>query len=172
MISFVCLAVIVLGYVVIRSRSPVGAASTDSAAIEGNSPARSFRVVRVVDGDTIVVIGLDQIELTVRLADIDAPENRQPFGQDATQFLRGLVEGQAVQLEDLGRGKYGRELAQVYADSQWIELSLVQHGWAWVYPESDSRVLRDAEASARANKLGLWSAQTPIPPWDWRKGER
>ncbi|MCB9858790.1 MAG: thermonuclease family protein [Phycisphaerales bacterium] len=129
-------------------------------------------MTRVVDGDTIVVVGRDEIEQTVRLAEIDAPEKDQPSGQEATQFVQGLLEGKIVQLENVGREKFGRILAQVYLDSRRIDIEIVQNGWEWVYPNSDSRVLRDAEARARSQETGLWGSDSPMPPWEWRKGGR
>ncbi len=36
---------------------------------------------------------------------------------------------------------------------------------------TDSSLLEDEE-SARSNQLGLWGLDNPIPPWDWRRGER
>jgi endonuclease YncB( thermonuclease family) len=45
------------------------------------------RVVRIVDGDTIVVEG-QGIRQKVRLSVIDAPERDQPWGNTASPILR------------------------------------------------------------------------------------
>jgi endonuclease YncB( thermonuclease family) len=48
-------------------------------------------VVGVADGDTITVLrGGEQVE--VRLADIDAPEKAQPFGNRSKQALERSVK--------------------------------------------------------------------------------
>lgn len=45
------------------------------------------RVVRVLDGDTIEVLQNSGALSRVRLAGIDAPEKKQPFGQRSRQSL-------------------------------------------------------------------------------------
>ncbi len=62
-------------------------------------------VAHVRDGDTIVVG-----HTPVRFADVDCPENGTPEGQRATQALRRLVAGQAVQCRLAGRRSYDREI--------------------------------------------------------------
>ena len=52
---------------------------------------------------------------------------------------------------------------------------LVEHGFAWHYVQyaPDDKQLAAFEVTARQSKLGLWSdSKPPIPPWEWRKGER
>lgn len=168
-VAFACLAIIVLGNAIARFR---GSKFGEETRFAPKSTARSpdgFRVVRIVDGDTLVIVGKDQIELTLRLAGIDAPEKDQPFGNESSQFLGSLLSDQIVQLDDVKREKFGRVLAHAYLGARRVDLKLVQHGWAWVYPGSDSRVLREAEATARAEKVGLWFSDSPTPPWEWRK---
>src|SRR5688572_11619160 len=62
-----------------------------------------YRVVRVIDGDTLIVSPRkDESEITIRLLGINAPENttkREPFGEEATSCLRELVAGGEVRLE-------------------------------------------------------------------------
>ncbi len=43
------------------------------------------RVVRVSDGDTIVVLDAQKVQHKIRLAGIDAPESKQAFGQVSKQ---------------------------------------------------------------------------------------
>ena len=64
------------------------------------------RVVRVIDGDTIVLAGGER----VRLIGVDAPELGRPGANEATQFTREKVEGRTVWLEPDGadRDRHGR----------------------------------------------------------------
>lgn len=166
------MAAAVLGFAIVRSRS---APSPEVNRPSENSISKSdqgFRVVRILDGDTLVVMGQDYIELTLRLAGIDAPEKDQPSGEQASQFLESLLSEQIIELDNVQRDKYGRILAHVYIGARWLDLEMVQSGWAWVYPEANSRVLRRAEAEARANRAGLWALDSPMPPWEWRKESR
>ena len=63
-------------------------------------------VLRVIDGDTIVLVGGER----VRFIGIDAPERGQPGANEATQFVRERVEGLTVWLEADGaeRDRFGR----------------------------------------------------------------
>jgi endonuclease YncB( thermonuclease family) len=63
-------------------------------------------VVRVIDGDTIVLNNGER----VRLIGIDAPEIGEPGADEATQFVRERVEGLTVWLEADGadRDRFGR----------------------------------------------------------------
>ncbi|EQA8868624.1 thermonuclease family protein [Citrobacter braakii] len=51
------------------------------------------RVVRVIDGDTVVVLAAPATEVRIRLSGIDAPEKGQPFGQRARQYFSSRVAG-------------------------------------------------------------------------------
>ena len=49
------------------------------------------KVIRIVDGDTIVVLNNQNQQVKIRLYGIDTPEKRQAFGQKAKQFTANLV---------------------------------------------------------------------------------
>ncbi|MGH9174455.1 MAG: thermonuclease family protein, partial [Vicinamibacterales bacterium] len=78
-------------------------------------------VVRVVDGDTIIV-AIDGVEERLRYIGIDAPESVRPetpvecFGREASAENARLVEGKRVELEaDISnRDRFGRLLRYVY----------------------------------------------------------
>ncbi|EPK8952834.1 thermonuclease family protein, partial [Klebsiella pneumoniae] len=55
----------------------------------------SGKVTRVLDGDTIEVLQ-DKTPVRVRLANIDAPEKKQPFGSWSSKQLKSLIAGQPV----------------------------------------------------------------------------
>ena len=57
------------------------------------------RVVAVTDGDTIKVLDTANFEHVIRLAGIDAPEKRMPFGQRSKQNLSDLVYGKRAVVE-------------------------------------------------------------------------
>ncbi len=50
------------------------------------------KVVGVSDGDTVTLL-MSGHQVRVRLAEIDAPEKRQPYGQRSKQSLSELVYG-------------------------------------------------------------------------------
>lgn len=142
--------------------------------------ALSGRVVGVVDGDTVDVLNADRETCRIRLMGIDAPERRQPFYERAKQHLADLAIGRdvIVKWHKLDNRK-SRLVGQVFIDGRDINLALVSAGYAWWYRAyareqlpSDRAAYAAAEATAQANKAGLWADPDPTPPWDWRKGKR
>jgi micrococcal nuclease len=127
-------------------------------------------VVRVTDGDTVVVdiAGRDE---DVRLIGIDTPEvhvdegDPECFGPEASAFTASLLpEGTAVRLERdvVGRDDYGRLLAYVYAGDLLVNEAIVAGGYATplsIEPNTTfARRFADAARAAEAAGLGLWSA--------------
>ena len=72
--------------------------------------ARKEKVVRVIDGDTIVTASRKN---PIRLANVDAPELDERGGQKAKRTLEKLVLGQIVAVDTKARDKYGRSVANV-----------------------------------------------------------
>jgi endonuclease YncB( thermonuclease family) len=65
------------------------------------------RVVRVVDGDTLVGLDASNTQHKFRLAGIDCPERKQPWGERAKQGLSGYVFGRAVTVDWSKLDRYG-----------------------------------------------------------------
>lgn len=129
-------------------------------------------VVRVVDGDTLVV-DADGVDERVRLIGINTPESvdrNRPvmcFGKEASAHLEELLpEGAPVRLErDVeARDRYDRLLAYVYraADGEFVNLAMVRDGYAqqYTFPPNVAHTEQfgDAERVARRDGVGLWSA--------------
>ena len=69
--------------------------------------------------------------------------------------------------------KYGRLLARVLVGEQDVSQVLVREGMAWHFLRySSDAVLAEAERRARDSHIGLWREDKPIPPWEWRIGDR
>jgi endonuclease YncB( thermonuclease family) len=132
------------------------------------------RVVKVVDGDTIVVL-VGRESRRVRLFGIDTPERGQPWANKAKEALARRVFGKPVRVNDVATDRYGRTVGEVYADNVCVGCELVREGNAWVYRHyTDDPVLYELEAEARAAKRGLWSLPEAqrVPPWEWRHAAR
>lgn len=130
------------------------------------------KVVGVSDGDTLTCLTDAKQQIKVRLAQIDAPEKAQPFGDRSKQALSGLVFGQQVTLERETTDKYGRLVAKVIHGDQDVNLEMVRSGMAWVYDQ----YARDpeyfaAQDSARSSRTGLWADANPLRPSEWRRGD-
>lgn len=131
-------------------------------------------VTKIKDGDTLEVNRGDEL-LTIRLGCIDAPESDQePFGsQSATRLSQLLPVGQAINLKEKGRDRYGRTVAEIFVDGQSINLAMVAEGQAVAYRDGcNKNQYLQAEESAKSSKLAFWSQENPIMPWDWRRGAR
>lgn len=143
----------------------------------GDSPSdpadgRNATVVRVVDGDTVVV-RIGGTEEAVRLIGIDTPESvarDQPlecYGPEASDRLGELLPpGTPLHLErDVEpRDRYGRLLAYVHRveDRLFVNHDQVAEGFAVAkeYPPNTtfSADLSAAQREAQAMGAGLWSA--------------
>lgn len=134
------------------------------------------RVVGVTDGDTVTVLLPERMLLKVRLAGIDAPEQKQAFGQQAKQRLSTLVFGKTVTVVGGKQDRYRRLIATLLVDGQDANLEMVSSGFAWHFkryeseqaPEDRSAYAR-AELSARSGRRGLWADPAPLAPWGFRR---
>ena len=72
----------------------------------------SGKVVKVSDGDTIQVMHEGKAE-KIRLAGIDCPEKKQPFGQAAKKFTSTLVVQKIVTVQVETMDRYGRTVGEV-----------------------------------------------------------
>lgn len=136
-------------------------------------------VVAITDGDTLTVLDNEHIQHKIRLSGIDAPERRQPFGQQAREMLSSLVFHKQVEVLTHKTDFRRRAIGKVRVDGLDVSLALVTAGLAWHYKQykseqkpSDRTLYSQVEVLAREQRLGLWSAENPVPPWDWRRSRR
>ena len=140
------------------------------AAFAASGKTLEGKVTRVADGDTIRVTDGER-RYQVRLERIDAPESRQDYGYEATVYLDKRIGGKTVKVEWQKKDPYGRILGIVYLDGVDINLEMVATGNAWHYAHFDQTPeYAEAEKSARAARLGLWAGESPISPYDFRRG--
>jgi micrococcal nuclease len=128
------------------------------------------RVVGIADGDTLTVL-VDQKQVKVRLADIDAPESKQPFGTRSRQSLSAICFNKEARLDSQGKDRYGRTIATVHCARVNANEAQVRLGMAWVYdryakPDSPMYAM---QSDARSAGRGLWSEGNAVPPWEWRR---
>jgi len=138
----------------------------------------SGRCIKVADGDTITILTPAKRQVRIRLACIDCPERRQPFGKRAKQFTSSLVFGKQVRVHVVDWDRYGRAVGWVYVSNDdgreiCVNRELVREGLAWVYRRycSDPQLL-ELEARARKVKRGLWRDPHRVPPWEFRRLQR
>ncbi|WP_299114344.1 thermonuclease family protein [uncultured Winogradskyella sp.] len=128
------------------------------------------KVVAITDGDTFKLLTKDSTLIKVRLANIDCPERKQPFSNNAKQFVSKAIFSKTVKLNVLKKDRYRRYISNViYDDSLSLCHELLKNGFAWHYRKySKDSILQALEDNARENKLGLWQDKNAIAPWEWR----
>lgn len=130
-------------------------------------------VIAITDGDTLKARCGDPDayqQVTVRLAEIDAPEARQPFGERSRQHLAGLCFQQLATIKAQTTDRYGRTVARVDCRGTDANAEQVRAGMAWAYTKYlTDPVIQQAEQQARTERAGLWADPDPIPPWEWRR---
>jgi endonuclease YncB( thermonuclease family) len=131
-------------------------------------------VIVVIDGDTVLfkpdhIPPSSRAFLKVRLADIDAPEKEQPYGDAATRALAALVLKQPVELETLATDIYGRTVARIRAGTLQVDAELIRQGLAWSSSRDPEAATRLLQGEAQRAHIGLWADADPTPPWVWRR---
>jgi len=134
-----------------------------------SSFAVQHRVIRIVDGDTIVVNYQGNNE-KVRLLCVNTPESVHrdkkqniPLGKVASEYTEKRLSRKFVDLEFEGafRGRYGRLLAYVIVDGKNFNVELVEQGLSPYYTkygksQKYDKQFKEAEKHARKNRLHIW----------------
>ncbi len=132
------------------------------------------KVIKIKDGDTVVVLLADKSQQTLRLAEVDCPENGQSFGSNARRFTADQVFGKTVVFYKIGKDRYGRGVAGVFYDGdKYLSKEIVKAGFGWWYfKASKNTELQKLQDEAKQKKLGLWSDTKAIAPWEFRKNKK
>ncbi len=148
---------------------------------------QSFRIERVIDGDTLDLDIPDgnQIYTRVRLLGIDTPEKQigdnpaMYYGPEATSFTDRLTRNQevAVCLDTVGdvRDKYQRLLAYIrLPDGRILNEQIVRQGYGYAdlrFRHSQFDKYIALQRQALEEKTGLWAKvrQDQLPPWLQRR---
>ena len=154
-------------YLVLLSLLTLSAPATADKLLPG-------RVLHVLDGDSLI-LDVRGGQYRVELANIDAPELNQPWGQAARDWLGQALTGRFVVVRSSDSSPDGHIRGRLLFKNQDPGTTLVYQGLAWCVPQPDgkavsaSREYLDAQRDARVARRGLWSDDRPIPPWDWRR---
>jgi len=155
--------------IVIKSFKTISLLFTLLLLIPTLSLAAQYKVIRVVDGDTIVVDYKGKYE-KVRLLCVNTPESVHPdkkqnipMGKVASGYTKERLKGKYVDLEFEGpfRGRYGRLLAYIFVDRINFNLELVEQGLSPYYTKYGlskkyDKEFREAERYGRDHKLNIW----------------
>lgn len=141
---------------------------------EEKNQAEKFKVLNVVDGDTVAVEINGQKEV-LRLIGINTPETVDPrkpvecFGIEASKKAKEILTGKMVRLEkdetQGERDKYNRLLRYVYLeDGTNFNKLMIEEGYAYEYtyntPYKYQADFKSAQQKAQNEKRGLWAEDT------------
>ncbi len=130
------------------------------------SYANTYKVIRVIDGDTIDILYKGKKE-RIRMLSVDTPESVHPdhsrntlMGKKASKYTKSRLKDKYISLEfeTKKRGKYKRLLAYVFIDGKNYSLELVREGWSPYYTkygnsEKHHSEFLIAEKQAKEEKL-------------------
>lgn len=132
----------------------------DTGKQKGNNRKRKERV--------------SEVALPIRVCTIDTPETAkfgksgQPFGEEAKDRLKKMLDGKTVKARLLQRDQYGRAVGEVftgrwpfrrYVDEEMLKAGLaeVYQGSGAVYGPKGKDEYLEMENVARKQKIGIWS---------------
>ncbi|MBK7615641.1 MAG: thermonuclease family protein [Burkholderiales bacterium] len=116
-------------------------------------------VIGVTDGDTLKARCESDPEpqtITIRLAEIDAPESHQAFGNRSKRSLSDLCFKKPAEVRPVTKDRYGRTVARVACDGQDASAYQVKQGMAWAFTlYLTDPVIKELEEAARGAREGL-----------------
>ncbi|MCP3942602.1 MAG: hypothetical protein GY710_14095, partial [Desulfobacteraceae bacterium] len=132
--------------------------------------AGQYKVLKVVDGDTIDVLYMG-VKERIRLLNVDTPESvhpdqskNTPMGEKASAYTKNRLNNKIVELEFESklRGRYGRLLAYVIVDGVNYNLELIRNGWSPYHTKYGTSKkyhthFMSAEQNAKAQGLNIWA---------------
>lgn len=143
------------------------------AALPTHAAAPTYKVIKVVDGDTVDVQVGKKVE-RIRMIGMDTPETVDPrkpvqcFAKEASARAKQLLLGKQVQLvadpTQGERDKYGRLLRYVISDGLNFNKRLIAEGYAHEYtyniPYKYQAYFKQTQKDAQKAQKGLWSPTT------------
>ena len=147
-------------------------------------PAASLPEYEVVpgsihDGDTLRVRSSKGEVLKVRFACVDAPELKQPLGQESRNYLRSMINeaGGKVKVQIVDTDRYGRSVAELWTKSGLLQSRMTAAGMAFAYDQYAKNcpnwdAVKSSEKAASELKVGVWRSPSFERPWDYRKSNR
>lgn len=156
-----------------------GAAAPAAGAVAPAVVALEGHVVRVLDGDSLLVRIDGRGVRGVRIAGIDAPEKGQPWADVSRRALLEQLDDRDVRIDVIKTDRFDRLVGRVFVARHDAGLAQLRAGLAWHFARYDAdlrpavrRRYAQAERQARLRALGLWRDADPLPPWEHRARAR
>ncbi|HET7364158.1 MAG TPA: thermonuclease family protein [Burkholderiales bacterium] len=126
-------------------------------------------VVKVIDGDTLVIADAAKKRHVVRLAEIDAPERNQRYWVEASRSLAELCYRKGATVDWTERDRRRRYIGYVTCEGKDANAEQLKRGMAWASPRATKPTspLYELETYARLRRIGLWADDNAVPPWEF-----
>ncbi|WP_088042360.1 thermonuclease family protein [Bacillus sp. EAC] len=128
----------------------------------------TVKLAKCIDGDTAKFTKVG----TTRFLYIDTPESTitvEPYGKEASAYTCNLLnKAKTIQLQYDGpkKDKYNRTLAWIWIDGRLIQKDIIKKGYVEKFYDygtySYETELRNLQATAQKQKVGLWSKSKPV----------
>lgn len=132
------------------------------------------RVIEVIDGRTVRVEMPNRSRIIVQLQYIEVPEGEQPFCKIAKEHLSTLVLDQKIEIRARGLSN-AKTVGQIFLKGVDVSQQMIRDGAAWYavlektgQDAAESQIYQSNEASAKTEKLGIWSIENLKPSWQIR----
>lgn len=164
--------------------------------LSGSTPASTYSVKKISDGDTLTVTDTKGADIKVRFACVDAPEvphttkeknskkavdkNQFKWGVQAQQRVQQLVKqgGNKVKLTITDSDRYGRKVSEVrLPNGTFVQEVLTEEGLVQVYKPylkncPSASIVQQAEADAKQRRVGVWGDKKYVSAWEWRSSNK
>jgi len=155
---------------------PNGQPDADAAA---SLPEYEVVANSIHDGDTLRVRSSKGEILKIRFACVDAPELKQPLGQESRNYLRSIINeaNGKVKVKIIETDRYGRSVGEVWTKSGLLQSRMAAAGMAFAYDQYSKNcpnwdAVKSSEKAASELKVGVWRSPNFQRPWDWRKANK
>ena len=138
------------------------------------------RIIRVIDGDTVILLSDEKQVLKIRLYGIDTPEmsvpnlwGEQAHWREAQAFTSRMIFNKNVTIRLTDEQTHKRYVGEVFINGLSVNREILRNGWGWwnsKYAPNDFD-LKTLQAKARLKGIGLWQNVEATPPWEHRRGE-
>lgn len=141
-----------------------------NARAEANGEEIKGKVTSVIDGNTIEITVSDKEKYIILLHGIDSPDPGQNFADVAKLLVEKLLLNKNVTIAIHGKDRTGNRLGDIRVEGLADpKRELIRQGLAWTTDVDPSGELESLKEHAKAQGLGLWSEENPMPPWMYRR---
>ena len=155
---------------------PNGETDPDAAA---SLPEYEVIPGSIHDGDTLRVRSSKGEVLKIQFACVDAPELKQPLGEESRNYLQSMINeaNGKVKVKIIETDWYGRSVGEVWTQSGLLQSRMAAANMAFAYAQYSKdcpnwNAVKSSEKAASELKLGVWRSPNFQRPWDWRKANK